>query len=239
MHYYKFNIADYRKDTMHLSALEHGVYRQLIDEYYLHEKPVKTDLVIRRLRLHTEEEKNALHNVLHDFFAHDAQTDSWTLARAEQEIEAYCTRVNTARSNGNKGGRPKKHKETKSVNCANQSETKTKTNHKPITINQELIINKCFPVFWEAGMCKKNKKRAESIFTSLAAKQKDPEQFAQTLAKDIQARLERNQLGFDQMHPTTYLNGERWNDDLPSSSKPNGKHSGFDLANQQYETGVI
>ena len=38
MHYYKFNIADYRKDTGHLSTIEHGIYRQLIDWYYLDEQ---------------------------------------------------------------------------------------------------------------------------------------------------------------------------------------------------------
>ena len=35
MHYYQHNIADYRKDTIHLTLLEHGVYRQLLDQYYL------------------------------------------------------------------------------------------------------------------------------------------------------------------------------------------------------------
>ena len=48
MHYYKFNIADYRKDTGHLSTIEHGIYRQLIDWYYLDEQPIpeETQVVI-------------------------------------------------------------------------------------------------------------------------------------------------------------------------------------------------
>lgn len=237
MHYYKFNIADYRKDTMHLTALEHGVYRQVLDEYYLNEKPIKTESVIRRLRLLSEDEQNALHNILHDFFEHDAQSDSWVHTRAEQEIDAYCTRASTARANGNKGGRPKKPRETQLVNCANQNGTESKTNHKPLTTNQELIINKCFPAFWSAGMCKKNKKRAQSLFVQIANKQDDPEKFTQKLVADIQARLKRKQLGFDEMHPTTYLNGERWEDDLPAVSNQNSKI--FDLTNQQYESGEL
>jgi len=40
LHYYTFNIGDYRRDTGHLSLLEHGIYRQLIDSYYLSEKPI-------------------------------------------------------------------------------------------------------------------------------------------------------------------------------------------------------
>ena len=56
MHYYKFNIADYRKDTTHLSMLEHGIYRTLIDWYYLDEKPIPLDveMVARRMRLSTD-----------------------------------------------------------------------------------------------------------------------------------------------------------------------------------------
>jgi hypothetical protein len=37
LYYYNFNIGDYRRDTVHLSILEHGIYRQLIDTYYLNE----------------------------------------------------------------------------------------------------------------------------------------------------------------------------------------------------------
>ncbi|MER2164727.1 MAG: DUF1376 domain-containing protein, partial [Psychrobacter alimentarius] len=35
MHYYSFNIADYKKDTAHLKPMEHYIYRSLIDLYYL------------------------------------------------------------------------------------------------------------------------------------------------------------------------------------------------------------
>ena len=35
MHYYKFNIADYRKDTGHLNTIEHGIYRQPVSYTHL------------------------------------------------------------------------------------------------------------------------------------------------------------------------------------------------------------
>ena len=34
MHFYKFHIGDYAKDTGHLTLLEHGVYRSLMDWSY-------------------------------------------------------------------------------------------------------------------------------------------------------------------------------------------------------------
>ena len=65
MHYYQFNIADYRKDTQHLTPIEHYIYRELMDWYYLDENPIprKTQLVLRRLRLVSENEPE-LTNIL-------------------------------------------------------------------------------------------------------------------------------------------------------------------------------
>jgi Protein of unknown function (DUF1376) len=40
MYYYQHHIGDYRKDTSHLSLIEHGIYRQLLDLYYITEKPL-------------------------------------------------------------------------------------------------------------------------------------------------------------------------------------------------------
>ena len=34
MNYYKFNVGDYSAATRHLSMLEHGAYRLLLDVYY-------------------------------------------------------------------------------------------------------------------------------------------------------------------------------------------------------------
>jgi uncharacterized protein YdaU (DUF1376 family) len=88
MHYYQFNIADYRKDTAHLNPIEHYIYRTLIDWYYLDEAPIpkETQTVIRRLRLGTEQEPN-LNNVLTDFF--DLTDSGWAHKRIDQEIFEY------------------------------------------------------------------------------------------------------------------------------------------------------
>lgn len=90
MKYYKFNIDDYRKATVHLSPLGHYIYRQLIDTYYLYEKMIElnTKAILRRLGLgiskkHIEE----LENVLSDFFT---ETDEgWYAKRIDSEIKIY------------------------------------------------------------------------------------------------------------------------------------------------------
>lgn len=134
MHYYKFNIADYRKDTSHLSTIEHGIYRQLIDWYYLDEKPIplETQVVSRRLRLGSELEFSSLQNVLSDFFK-EGKT-GYIHKRIEVEIKDYHEQAEKNKNNGKLGGRPKK---TQSVISGLPDESQNNPNHKPITINHK------------------------------------------------------------------------------------------------------
>ena len=64
MHYYQFNIGDYRRDTAHLSHLEHGIYRSLIDTYMLEESPLPGDMkeLERKHSIRTANEKKAKRN---------------------------------------------------------------------------------------------------------------------------------------------------------------------------------
>ncbi len=107
MHYYPHNIADYRADTTHLTCMEHGVYRQLLDWYYLDEKPIpkETQVVMRRLRLESDLEAKALQNVLNDFFV--LTEDCFKQARCDDEILQYKRISERNKANGKKGGRPK------------------------------------------------------------------------------------------------------------------------------------
>jgi uncharacterized protein YdaU (DUF1376 family) len=156
MHYYQFNIADYRKDTAHLSIVEHGIYRQLLDLYYLEEKPIpkETQWVIRRLSLGSDSDILALNNVLSDFFK--LENDGYHHARCDAEIASYHANAEKNRANGKKGGRPKKtQNETESstyqntenpektqwVNLANPTETQPKGNQEPLTNNHKPITN--------------------------------------------------------------------------------------------------
>ena len=74
-------------------------------------------------------------------------------------------------------------------------------------------MNDLFELFWLAGMRKLNKKMARKSFERVMKQVADPEDFVQMLIKDIEYRISVGQFGFNQMHPTTYLNGERWEDD--------------------------
>ena len=133
MHYYKFNIADYRKDTGHLSTIEHGIYRQLIDWYYLDEQPIpeETQVVIRRLRLGSDE-VDFLQNVLSDFFF--LGKTGYTHKLIEVEIKDYQEQVEKNKNNGKLGGRPKK---TQVVMSGLPDESQNNPNQEPLTINHK------------------------------------------------------------------------------------------------------
>ena len=70
MHYYQKNIGDYRRDTMNLSLLEHGVYMTLIDHYTLNEEPISLDHldVCWTIGARTDNEKTAVCLILSKFF---------------------------------------------------------------------------------------------------------------------------------------------------------------------------
>ena len=72
-----------------MSLLEHGVYRQLIDMYYLNESPLTADLnqLCRKLCARNQEEKDSVEIILNEFFQ---LTDSgWSHKRCDEEIEDY------------------------------------------------------------------------------------------------------------------------------------------------------
>lgn len=147
MHKYLHHIGDFMRDTAHLNTLEECFYRRALDFYYLNEKPLpkETQSVFRRLRANTEEEKQAVLNVLSDFFTEE--DDGFHNKRCDAEILGYKANAEKNRENGKKGGRPPKNQpqqnpqETQSVILGSENETQKNLNHKPLTNNQEPLTN--------------------------------------------------------------------------------------------------
>ena len=177
MHYYQFNVADYRKDTTHLSPLEHYIYRSLIDWYYLDEEPIpkKTQLVLRRLGLGSDG-LQFLENVLSDFFREEE--NCYKHDRIEAELEKYRQKAEIARVNGIKGGRPKgstkKPRKTYPVKNRNPEKTGLKANQEPITNNhsnkQNTKIERPADVevqVWDDFLSHRKKQRADLTLTAL------------------------------------------------------------------------
>jgi uncharacterized protein YdaU (DUF1376 family) len=84
MHYYQFNIGDYKSHTEHLSEMEDLTYRRLLDWYYLHETPIPLDEneVARQIRMRSHTDCIAV--VLREYF--ECTADGWIHHRANKEL---------------------------------------------------------------------------------------------------------------------------------------------------------
>jgi len=84
MHYYQFNIGDYKSHTEHLSEMEDLAYRRLLDWYYLHEVPIPLEIgeIARQVRMRSHIDCIAV--VLQEYF--ERTTDGWINHRANKEI---------------------------------------------------------------------------------------------------------------------------------------------------------
>lgn len=86
-------------------------------------------------------------------------------------------------------------------------------------------IDQLFEKFWSAGMRKVNKAGAKKSFNAQVKKYEGtPEQFTEMLIEDVKNRIGK-QYGFDSLHPTTYLNGQRWSDELKNTKPTNNINS--------------
>ena len=133
MHYFQFNIADYRSATVHLSNEEDLAYRRLLDMYYDMETkiPLDTQWVARRIRVDAE----VIKCVLVDMF--EQHEDGWFNARCQETIEHYHAMAEKNRANGKLGGRRKNP-----VGSDSQPSAKATNNYKPETNNQKPIVDK-------------------------------------------------------------------------------------------------
>lgn len=161
MNFYKHHIGDYRRDTAHLSLVEHGAYRQLLDTYYLHETPIpaETEQVFRRLSARTEDEQKAVLTVLSEFFT--LTKDGYIHRRCDLEIREYQQKADTARVNGKLGGRPKKTDPVSDgLQQETQSKTESKANHEPRTKNQVIAPEGVDPDVWSDFVAVRKKRGA-------------------------------------------------------------------------------
>jgi uncharacterized protein YdaU (DUF1376 family) len=214
MHYYQHNIADYRKDTSHLSLLEHGVYHQLIDQYYLSEQPIPLEetKLYRLMSARSEDEKIAIQSVLEDFFV--KTEDGYIHKRCDIEIEAYQTKSERAVV----AAKLRWGKESDATAMRTHIEripTAMQTiNHKPITNKPKtkLLESDEFLKFWNAYPKKVGKDKALESWNKTR-----PNIEEVLIALDWQVKSDQWFKNGGQFipNPTTYLNQGRWKDEPP------------------------
>jgi len=229
MHYYQFNIGDYASHTSRLSPMEDLAYRRLLDLYYLNEQPLNgcsTD-VAREIGL--VEHLSSVEYVLSKFFTFE--NDCYRQKRIDVEIKKYKSNHKNKSKAGIASAKARlaKAKLTGVERVLNTESASEQQNikHKPLTknhkpINKDLLRDEAFEIFYGAGLVKKSRMAAAKKFDALVKEMKcDPIEFANLLKSDIQYRITNNQFGIDKLHPSTYLNQQRWTDEHEAANQSN------------------
>lgn len=264
MNYYSHNIGDYAQATMHLSLIEDAIYTRLLRRYYAEEAPITDNIeqVCRWVGARSDEERAAVSVVLAEFF--DLVDGLWRNKRADEEIATYQHKAETNRVNGKSGGRPpKKPKETQPVNSGLANETQEEPsrnpNQEPRTNNQETKdqehtvaaapdavakpADDLFAKFWKLYPVKKGKAKAEAAWSKLKVTDDLFTLITQGLARQVVCHDWTKEGGQYIPHPTTWLNGKRWEDEVKPAPSGNvhafpgqSRHTGFD--HRDYTSGL-
>ncbi len=136
MHYYQFNIGDYKSHTDHLDLHEDLAFRRMMDWCYLHESPLPLDLNVIAKKILMRSHTDSIANVLGEFF-HKTE-EGYLNKRINSEVEAFKAKSDKARKSAE--ARWNKVK-TQCDGNANALKTQCDGNakHKPLNTKQETL----------------------------------------------------------------------------------------------------
>lgn len=102
INYYEQHIGDYAKDAGHLTMVEDGAYRRLLDAYYTREKalPASVKDCCKLARAASKAERDAIAYVLREFF--ELLADGYHQKRCDEEITRFNDKRSKARASINK-----------------------------------------------------------------------------------------------------------------------------------------
>ena len=135
MHFYSFNIGDYISHTKHLSNMEDLAYRRLLDLYYLHERTLNEDVSIVARKINMRDNVPEVKVVLEEFFILEVGK-GWTNPRADEEIEKYQSKVQSAIRAGKASALARSNARSTTVQPNNKQET---INKKQETYNNKTL----------------------------------------------------------------------------------------------------
>lgn len=136
MHYYKRNLGDYAKKCGRLTMLQHGAYTLLIDSCYDREVFPTLEQAIEWTWASTEQEIEAVKFVLSRFFKL-SDDGTYVQDRILAELLEYHAKADTNKRIAIERETKRKQESTNRAPDVNEPPP----NHKPITNNQEPVID--------------------------------------------------------------------------------------------------
>jgi hypothetical protein len=194
MHWFRFNIGDYKKDTDHLSLTEHGAYIKALSRYYLLEEPLplEDEKLFRFLGVKDEIEKQALRNILDDFFT---KTDAGFIhKRCDVEIEKYQEKSYKASQSAKVKWEREKNANAMRTQCDGNANSITKELNNSIT-NTHTPEGVDVSV-WKDYLKLRKAKRLPITDIALKAIEREAKKANKTLNDALTICVENNWIGF-------------------------------------------
>ena len=200
LHYYQFNIGDYRRDTIHLSLVEHGIYRQLIDSYYLNEGPLtkSEDELMRSLCVRNADEQEAFRRVVKEFFVN---IDGALIHRGcDKVIDQFHRKSDSARASA-KARWTKEDANAMRTQCdGNATHNPIPITHKPIKDDKRVRALNCppevSPQVWDDFIAVRKANRSPLTETALRGIEREAQKAGWTLEQALAECAARGWRGF-------------------------------------------
>ena len=104
MNYYEHHLGDFKKDAAHLTMIQEGAYRRLLDAYYIRESPLPGDpdeFIYQLAGAHSKAERAAVDFVVGQFFKFDPSIRAHRHKRCDQEIARFKAKSESAKASAN------------------------------------------------------------------------------------------------------------------------------------------
>ena len=194
MHYYQFNIGDYKSHTNHLDLIEDLAYRRLLDLYYLHERPLNSGIaaVARQIGMREHEDKVKL--ILEEFF--HMSEDGWINARADREIKHFHSKIEQASRAGKASAQRRSNARSTDVQPNKKQETR---NNKQDTNNTATVVASPDGVsseVWSQFVKQRKSKKAQITDLVMAGIKREADKAGYTLEKALTEVVVRNWTSF-------------------------------------------
>lgn len=133
---YQHHIVDWRSATGHLTMEERGVYRELMDAYYVAEGNLTSDVtrLYRVLGIQTKSEKAALATIIKEFF--EEKSGILFQKRCSEELQRITDKSEKARQSVNA-----KHLKNNNTASTNVERPYVRNEYERSTNNEQLTIN--------------------------------------------------------------------------------------------------
>lgn len=135
----------------------------------------------------------------------------------KRDLQRWNDYIDKQSLNGKKGGRPKKPTETQETQAFFKKPKKADSVSVSVSVSDSVNdnvseINNDFDLIWEMYKKVGNKKKSQEVYNKLTKAKK--ELVKNHIPLYIKNHIDNEKEDFIP-HLTTYLNGERWNDELP------------------------